>query len=398
VHWCSVPWKAHRIMSLKIEFVEKASAGANVAALCREYGISRQTGHKWLRRYREQGYSGLEEQSRRPKGTPLATGEEVVAAILALRESHPRWGARKLVHLLRKEFGDAAPSERTIVRVLERFGRIRKRVTRRGPSLVERAPTIVAKAPNDVWTIDFKGWWRAIDGQRCEPLTVRDAYSRFVLAVVMLDRNDEAHVRAVLVRLFSKHGVPAAIQCDNGSPFISVRARAGLTRLSVWWISLGIQVVRSRIGCPQDNGAHERMHADMAADLQSAPERSKARQQRSCDRWRQEFNHVRPHEALQGRTPAELYRSSPTKLREKVPVYPAAWLTRRVSKSGHIGIGTQAIFISVALAGRTIALESIGGLRWRVWFHQVDLDITEFAPNDLAMQPSRQLAYPRRVA
>jgi putative transposase len=381
-------------MSLKMEFVERATAGASVSALCREYGISRQTGHKWLRRYREQGYEGLEEESRRPKSAPLATAEEVVASILALRESHPRWGARKFVHLLRKEFGEAAPSERTIVRVLKRFGKVRSRAARRGASLVERAPEVVAKAPNDVWTIDFKGWWRTVNGDRCEPLTVRDAYSRFVLATVLLERTDTAHVRAVMTRLFSKHGVPSAIQCDNGAPFISVRARAGLTKLSVWWISLGIKVVRSRVGCPQDNGAHERMHADMAADLQRAPERSKASQQRACDRWRQEFNHVRPHEALQGKTPAELYRSSPTKLKPRAPVYPAAWTVRRVSSSGHVGL----YFVSSALAGQTIALEPLDALRWRVWFHLVSLDTIEFAADDLPLSPSRRLAYPRRVA
>ena len=190
-------------MSLKMEFVERATAGASVSALCREYGISRQTGHKWLRRYREQGYEGLEEESRRPKSAPLATAEEVVASILALRESHPRWGARKFVHMLRKEFGEAAPSERTIVRVLKRFGKVRSRAARRGASLVERAPEVVAKAPNDVWTIDFKGWWRTVNGDRCEPLTVRDAYSRFVLATVLLERTDTAHVRMAMTRLFS---------------------------------------------------------------------------------------------------------------------------------------------------------------------------------------------------
>jgi transposase InsO family protein len=384
-------------MSLKMEFVERASAGASVSALCREYGISRQTGHKWLRRYRELGYDGLEEESRRPKTAPLATAEEIVAAILALRESHPRWGARKLVYLLRKEFGEAAPSERTIVRVLERFGRVRKRVARRGLSLVERAPEVVAKAPNDVWTIDFKGWWRAVDGQRCDPLTVRDAHSRFVLAIVLLERTDEGSVREVLKRLFSKHGVPLAIQCDNGPPFISVRSRAGLTRLSAWWISLGIRVVRSRVGCPQDNGAHERMHADMAADLQKAPEHTRAAQQRACDRWRQEFNHVRPHDALQGKTPAEIYRSSPTKVKPRVPVYPAVWNARRVSKSGQINVGKQALFISVALANQTIALEFLAGLLWRVWFHKQDLGTIELVAHDLPI-PSRRLAFPRRMA
>jgi len=384
-------------MGLKLEFVERAVAGSNISELCREFGISRQTGHKWLRRYREQGYDGLEERSRRPRTAPLATAEEVIAAILALRESHPRWGARKLVHLLRKEFAELAPSERTVVRVLKRFGRVRKRVTRRGLSLVERAPTVVAKAPNDVWTIDFKGWWLVGDGQRCEPLTVRDGYSRYVLAIALLERNDTAHVRAVLLRLFSRHGVPSAIQCDNGAPFISVRARAGLTQLSAWWTTLGIRVVRSRVGSPQDNGAHERMHADMAAELQNAPERTRAAQQRSCDRWRQEFNHVRPHEALNGKTPAEIYRSCPTKVKPKPPLYPTAWLIRRVAKSGHISVGTQTIFVSSALAEHRVALQPLHGLLWRVWFHHVDLATVELVGPEQLLPP-RRLASRRGVA
>lgn len=385
-------------MGLKLEFVEKASSeGANVSALCREFGISRQTGHKWLRRFQEVGYDGLEERSRRPKSAPLATAEELVAAIVALRESHPRWGARKLVHLLRKEFGEATPSERTVVRVLKRFGRVRQRRVRRGLSIVEQAPSVAATAPNEVWTIDFKGWWRAADGQRCEPLTVRDAHSRFVLATSLLEHTTEENVKAALLRLFSRHGMPSAIQCDNGSPFISTRARAGLTRLSAWWISLGIRVVRSRVGCPQDNGAHERMHADMAADLQRFPAHSRAAQQRACDRWRQEFNHVRPHEALGGKTPADVYRSSPTKVKPRVAVYPAAWLARRVAKSGHINVHDQVLFVSVAVAAQTVALEPLGGLQWRLWFHQVDLGTVELAPLEIPVS-ARKLASSRRVA
>ena len=385
-------------MGLKIEFVEQAlSEGSNVSALCREYGISRQTAHKWRKRFEEGGYEALEERSRRPRSTPLATAEDIVARIVELRDKHPRWGARKLVHLLAKEFGDSAPSERTIVRVLKRFGRVHRRRARHGLSIVERAPEVVAAAPNDVWTIDFKGWWRTIDGQRCEPLTVRDAYSRFVLATSLLERADEKHVRQVLLSLFSKHGVPSSIQCDNGSPFISTKARAGLTKLSVWWTSLGIRVVRSRVGCPQDNGAHERMHADMAADLQRHPQRSRGEQQRACDRWRQEFNHVRPHEALQGKTPADLYRSRPERVKPRAAAYPGAWLVRPVSKSGHISVDAQPVFISAALANQVVALQPVDSFKWRVWFHQVDLDLIELAPREQPL-PRRRLASRTRAA
>src|SRR5215475_7595506 len=292
-----MPWKEHRVMSSKIAFVDEAKKpNANIAELCRVHGISRQTGYKWLKRFRSRGYAGLEEASRRPKSTPLATGEEIVAALLTARVKRPRWGPRKLARILRREFGDATPSERTVARILERFGQVRHRRQRRGLSVVERAPQVSAQASNDVWTIDFKGWWRATDGGRCDPLTVRDAYSRFVLAIALLPRASGDEVRRVLARLFRRYGIPKAIQCDNGSPFVSTRSLAGLTKLSAWWISLGIRIVRSRPGCPQDNGGHERMHRDLRADVQLTPGASLAAEQRACDRWRQEFNHVRPHE------------------------------------------------------------------------------------------------------
>jgi len=163
-----------------------------------------------------------------------------------------------------------------------------------GPiSVVERAPTVLAQAPNDVWTVDFKGWWRTLNGERCEPLTVRDAFSRYVLATVACSTKLR-DVRPIFERLFARHGVPKAIQCDNGVPFVSVRSRAGLSTLSAWWVSLGIRLVRSRPGCPQDNGGHERMHADVRADVQRHPAATREQQQRQLDRWRQEFNHVRP--------------------------------------------------------------------------------------------------------
>lgn len=370
-------------MSLKIEFVERASLeGANKAALCREYGISRETGHKWLRRFQALGYGGLEEESRRPRGAPLATAEDVVVAIVGAREAHPRWGPRKLTSLLRRRLGEATPSERTVARVLKRFGKLRQRRRPRSVDVVEHAPDTAAKTPNEVWTVDFKGWWRAGDGERCEPLTVRDAASRFVLAVDLLESTTADCVRVVFERLFRLYGVPAAIQCDNGTPFVSVHARGGLTKLSAWWVSLGIRLVRSRPGCPQDNGGHERMHADLAADVQASPEDTRAAQQRACDRWRQEFNHVRPHDALNGRTPAEVYVRSATKPRARAALYAAGWIVRRVRPNGSVAMRGERCFVSAALAGHSIALEPVGGFRWRAWFLQVDLGIVEAPPDE----------------
>jgi putative transposase len=375
-----MPWKELRIMGLKVEFVERASKpNANISVLCREFGISRETGHKWLRRFGQHGYDGLEEQSRRPKGVPLATAEDVVVAIVAARDRYPTWGPRKLEVVVRRQFGDSAPSERTIARVLKRFGRVQTRRKAVVLNVVERAPLVTARASNDVWTVDFKGWWRTRDGTRCEPLTVRDAFSRFVLAVEPVIPNT-ASVRAVLTRLFERYGLPKAIQCDNGTPFISTRSRGGLTKLSAWWVSLGIRVVRSRLAAPQDNGAHERMHRDIAVELQGEPARTLRLQKRALARWRHTFNHVRPHDALAGRTPAEIYKPLPSSAPSREPRYGVDWLRRTVNTIGYISVNGVLSFVGHALAGHRIALQHIAGLRYRIWFYELDLGIVEVEP------------------
>lgn len=373
-------------MSLKMEFVRRAVApDANVSALCREYGISRQTGHKWLRRFESEGPDGLEERSRRPQSTPLATAEDMVVAIVEAREAHPRWGARKLRLLLARRYKEQTPSERTIARVLDRFDMVRKRKRRGHVSVVLDAPAVAASAPNDVWTVDFKGWWRARNKERCEPLTIRDAFSRMILAIVVLGSTKGAEVREVFERLFRRYGVPRAIQCDNGTPFVCVRARGGISVLSAWWISLGIELVRTRAGCPQDNGGHERMHRDMAADLELAPAASRRDQQRACDKWRQEFNHVRPHDAIGGKTPSEVYTKSTRALRSRVALYPDGWTTRTVKPNGAIAIERVDYFVSQSLSGYRVALEPVGGFQHRIWFYELDLGLIEIAPRELPL-------------
>lgn len=362
-------------MSLKMDFVEKASKeGANVSALCREFSISRETGHKWLRRFRARGFDGLEETSRRPGKTPLATAEEVVLAVLEAREAHPRWGPRTLVDFLRRRFGKQTPSRATVARIIDRFGLVRRRRRLRPLSIIERAPEVLAKACNDVWTVDFKGWWLARNGQRCEPLTVRDAFSRYVLCAELVSATTVEKVRREFERLFRRHGVPRAIQVDNGEPFISVRSRAGLTRLSSWWVSLGITIVRSRPGCPQDNGAHERMHRDMSAEVQASPAQDRACEQRALDRWRQEFNQVRPHQALGGKTPAELYHPEPRPLVATRWRYPSGWLVSRVfGPDGKIVIHREHLNVGRPFVGFYVAIEPLSDGLGRLWFRDVDL-------------------------
>jgi transposase InsO family protein len=375
-----MPWKERRTMALKIEFVERAAAGEKVAALCREYGISRTAGHKWLKRFKEQGYAGLEDESRRPHRTPLATAEELVVATIEIRDSHPRWGPRKLHGVLHRRFGEHTPSVSTIARILRRANLVRERRKRAPVSVIEEAPRVTAAAANDVWSVDFKGWWRVLDGARCEPLTIRDAASRYILALLATSTRTQP-VRTVFERLFRRHGVPKCIQCDNGAPFISVRSRRGLSALSAWWVTLGIRVVRSRPGCPQDNGAHERMHADVCAEVQATPAATLAEQQRILDRWRQEFNHVRPHDSLGGKTPADVYKVvERRRVVTKAHAYPKHFYVRRVDQIGAVSFRGDKTMVGKAFRGLDVGVEIIDAMRVRVWLCDIDLGIVETLP------------------
>jgi len=367
-------------MSQKIEFVERAAKGEPIAALCREFGISRTTGHKWTKRYADKGYDGLDEESRRPKSAPLATAEDIVVAILELRRAHPTWGPEKLAIVLRRRFKEQTPSKRTVARILRRAQLVRKRRKRRPLNIVERAPQQPADAPNEVWTVDFKGWWRARNHELCQPLTVRDAFSRFVFAVVLCSTTT-VEVRKIFEQLFRKHGVPSAIQCDNGIPFVSVQSPAGLSVLSAWWVSLGIRIVRSRLSCPQDNGAHERMHRDIAEATQHTPAATAEQQQRLLDKWRQEFNHVRPHQALGGKTPAEVYTSIPVCAPPRAQeMCLAEHREVRINRSGCFKLGKETYFLTTSLAGFMIALELVDAFHVRTWFHGLDLGLIEIEP------------------
>jgi len=352
--------------------------GANVSAVCRELGVSRKTGYKWLARYRTMGLEGLADMSRRPHRSLHATSGEVVLRVIELRRAHPRWGPKKIVALLAREGLPKVPSVRTVARILERAGEPPARRRARASTNVPReAPRVSAELPNDVWSVDFKGWWKTKDGRRAEPLTVRDGASRFVLCAHLVQGTRTTEVRSVFERLFEQHGLPRAIQVDNGTPFASTRARGGLTRLSAWWVSLGIRVVRSRPAHPQDNGAHERMHVDMHFDVERHRADTLEQQQDALDRWRAEFNAVRPHEALGMRTPSEVYRKSPRPYRgEREPHYAANALVRAVAANGRVALGSQgSVFISQALHGWRVALEPLANDSYRVWFFEMDLGV-----------------------
>ncbi len=365
-------------MEIRERFVLRAkSPKESMSGLCREFGISRKTGYKWLQRFEERGVEGLRDQSRRPRLSSRVAGETVLR-VLELHAQY-RWGPKKLHALLRRERVAEVPSARTVARILRRagIGPKRHRLEKIPSSASTKAPSVVAQAPNDVWTLDFKGWWRSRDGERCDPLTVRDAFSRYVLCARILESHATELVKREFERLFREFGVPKALQCDNGEPFAALRARGAMTRLSAWWISLGITLVRSRPGKPQDNGAHERMHGDIMREVQTQPAQTRLAQQRALSTWRRRFNEVRPHEALEMRTPSEVYRRSDRPYAGPcAPTYAEPWLIRRVSARGFVKIDGALIFIGEGLVGQEIGLEPVDKGH-RAWFYSVDLGLLQ---------------------
>lgn len=366
-------------MDLRHEFVLRAKDPLrNMSELCREFGIARKTGYQWFGRFLEKGKAGLEDRSHKPKQLTQTSGE-IVLRIGELRREHPFWGPKKLRAILKREKLRDVPSVKTIGRITKRLGfgpvrlqRVRKRkLTREGGDLG-------ALKPNDVWTFDFKGWWRTKDGKRFEPLTVRDAASRFILLCVHSPETVAA-AKEHCERLFRQYGLPAKIRADNGPPFACADAMGGLSRLSAWWISLGIEVSFSRPATPSDNGAHERMHLDVAAELQLEPGRDTSEQQRLVDEWVRIFNYVRPHEALGQRTPASVYRRSKRKMKTIEPRYPADALVLKVNGRGRIALDGCAYFVGTTLTGQRIGLRRIDE-KLQVLFHNLQLGPLESKP------------------
>lgn len=370
-----MPWPARTTVKMREEFVLRALGKVQpFAEVCREFQVSRKTGYKWLERYKEQGLPGLVDESRRPESSPTKVDDEMVAVILALRREFPKWGPKKLRALmLRRKPGVAAPCEGTIARLLRENGLVKKfRRRERSWGPPERPPQLDPMEPNDVWTVDFKGWWRTRDGVRCEPLTVRDARSRYLLGVRILASTATEDVMPEFELLFDKYGLPKTIQTDNGAPFASTRGIGGLSQLSAWWVSLGINVVRSRPGCPQDNGGHERMHGDMLA-LQHISAPTVREQQQRLDEWVTTFNHVRPHEALGMKTPAEFYRPSPRRRNHhRIGGFPLD--ARLVNVRGRYAhFDDKRIHVGAAFEGYPVGIRPLDGGRVEVWFFHMRL-------------------------
>jgi transposase InsO family protein len=354
-----MPWKILSAVGERWRFARAALKHLKpFSALCHAFGISRQCGYKWLRRFHQDGRAGLLNLSRRPRCSPRRTSLRWRQAVRRLRLRYSHWGAKKIHARLHRNFPRARlPAVRTITKWLPRLCRMTRkhRHSRRGPRLSLPPLTLPATA-NEVWTVDFKGFFRTTDGTRCDPLTVRDLFSRFLLAVRILPHQRQTAVRRVFIRLFRRYGLPKVIRMDNGSPFGSTGAW-GLSALSVWWLTLGIRVEFIRPGHPEENGAHEQMHRELKRDTTRPTAAHPLGQQRRSDRWRTYYNTERPHEALGGRYPADLYHRSRRRYRRPQPLrYPHGWVVRYVRHNGQIKWQGRLRSIGEAFVGQPVAL------------------------------------------
>jgi putative transposase len=367
-----MPWEEKTRMEQRGRFVEEfSSALYTVSELCERYGISRKTGYKWLHRFGAEGESGLADRSRAPKSSPNRTEPSLAERLLSLRRAHPTWGPRKLLALLAKRYPEEAwPAASTVGDLFKRSGLVPPLRRRSRAAAIRRGALTVAASPNEVWSCDFKGQFRLGNGRLCYPLTVADSFSRYLLGVDGLDSVGTSQSWPVFERLFREYGLPRVIRSDNGSPFASPRALAGLCRLSVRWIKLGIVPERIQPGHPEQNGSHERMHRDLKRETARPPAAQAQAQQERFDQFRQIRNEHRPHEALGQRTPAEFYlpslRSYPDRIPE--PGYPGHFEVRSVRPTGEIKFRGRLLFLSEALQGETVGLEEFDDSLWSVYF------------------------------
>ena len=369
-----MPWKETGPVHERMRFIEAYLSGFyTITELAARYGISRRIAHKWLSRHDANGAAGLQDRSRAPINIPHRTTDDIAAEVVAFRRRFPHMGPRKIAVRLAELHPDIEwPAPSTIGDILQRADLVTVRRRRNPPAHPLRART-VATAPNDLMTVDYKGEFLLGNHQYCYPLTVVDHVSRFILACMAFASTQYEHTRRAFEGGFREFGLPLAILSDNGSPFGSP-GLARLSRLSLWWIRLGISIQRIVPGHPEQNGAHERMHRTLKEETARPPESTFKRQQQRFDRFRQDFNNERPHEALGQKRPATLYVPSPRPYPEKLPPleYAGHLLTRKVDHSGMIRWNNDArLFLSHTLHGETVGLEEIDDGVWSLYYGTV---------------------------
>jgi transposase InsO family protein len=384
-------------MDQKQRFISLAKSGHfTFTELCKEFEISRKTGYKWLNRERKHGTAGLAERGSAPLTSPQRTSDSIERLILAEKRAHLTWGPKKLHQRLKTVHEiEKPPARSTIGEILKRHGLTKRRRVRGGVFKVERGHVTEAKRPNHVWAADFKGWFYLGNGEKCDALTISDLHSRYLIRIDALPQATVKWTRRAFRNAFKQYGLPEIIHVDNGTPFGSM-GPGGLSKLSVWLMSLGVEIEFSRPGHPQDNGCHERMHRTMKEDCcQPASVNNRAQQQR-FDRWKKTFNEERPHEALELRLPCELYHPSSKRLSEqlKLPLYQPSELTRKVCGVGNVSIHGKRCWVGEAFVNAKVAIEEYEPDKWLVRFGNVKLGWVDVASPDARLRPT---AYAERL-
>jgi transposase InsO family protein len=368
-----MPWKECSVMEERLRFVARLLDGEAMTDVCREFGISRKTGYKIFDRYKEHGLEALNDRSRRPVRYANQLPQQIESLIVSLKREKPHWGARKLRELLlRRLSGDVRiPAKSTIHAVLHRHGLVKPIGRRRHRAT--GTPLSQGLAPNDLWCADFKGEFKLGNGRYCYPLTVTDHASRFLLLCEALESVREELTFTAFQQLFAERGLPAAIRSDNGVPFASPNALFNLSKLSVWWLRLGIEIERIKPGQPQQNGRHERMHLTLKKEATRPPGSNILQQQGRFDAFVQEFNTERPHQALAMKSPAQLYTASPRRY-DGLPelTYPFHDRDVLVTACGRLCLHRKKINISTALAGQRLGIKEIDDGIWLVSFMHYD--------------------------
>ena len=356
-----MPWKEVDKMTEKEKFInEMLKAEKPFKHLCNEFGISEKTGYKWKNRFYADGKAGLQEQSRATKTHSNALEEDAIIEIIKFKEAHPYWGAKKIRELYSRKYPEKeTPSLSSVNRILDKCGMVKKRRIKPATTETKRLRQYIkAEEPNDVWAIDFKGWWKS-SGELCEPFTVRDIVSKKILCVRLMESKSSEAVKAVMTELFKEYGLPKVIRSDNGTPFSSPNGLLSLTSLSAWWITLGITPDRTDKGTPGQNGSLERMHADIAREIQGQIKGGRKANQVVLDEWVKEYNSVRPNEAIGMKTPDEVYKKSDRKYMGDYDEieYPIGYETRKVFSSGEILVKSVRVTIGYSLRGMNVGLK-----------------------------------------
>jgi len=365
-----MPWKETCAMDQKMKMVgDWLSEEYAITQLSELYEVSRKTIYKWIGRYQTEGATGLEERSRAPRGHPNATPLEVAREIVATKLRHDKWGPKKLVAWLERHRPEETwPAASTAGEILKREGLVKpRRRKRRMPPYLE--PFNDGQRPNAVWSADFKGQFRTENGRLCYPLTIADNFSRYLLCCRGLSRPTFEETRSWFEEVFKQYGLPEAIRTDNGAPFASL-GPGGLSKLSVWFIKLGIRPERIEPGHPEQNGRHERMHRSLKEATAKPPRSDIEEQQKAFDEFALEYNLERPHEALGQKTPASFYRPSLRPYPVKVPKveYHGDVIVRQVRHNGEIRWKGELVYLSQALAGESVALKQKGEHLWEIRF------------------------------